>query len=151
MSGHRLKVPLGVRREIAASAAGAFGLRAIVLLGSGRTRRESAARSAAAWAMRRRWPGLAWGAIAEAIGCREHSSANHAARQADRRRQVDAEFRALTDALAAGMPVPGMVAVRRVKPKNDFSADDGDGVLRQAGTDALLAALRREHPERCAA
>ncbi len=112
--------------------------------------------------------------LAKVVGMACHSSAHHLASRAQQERQDNPEFRALVDrwleewsdgdfvALPAidpaaprrpGPPVQlfdmGASACR--KPKNDLSPDDKDARKRLRGTARLIAAIRREHPERCAA
>lgn len=106
--------------------------------------------------------------LGKVLGDRDHSTIVHLFHRADDFRERDPEYTALTDRwlemqrkglipVEAELPVvtkprrkiePFKLTACR-KPKNDLANDDDDAMKRLRASDLMIAALRREHPERC--
>jgi hypothetical protein len=109
--------------------------------------------------------------LAEALGRTDHSTAVHLLSRAEDFRLRDEEFRSKTDrllavVLAGRIPEPpaAVAPIAAVplhiepfrltacrKRKNDLARDDRDAIKRLRASQSFIEALRREHPERCAA
>jgi hypothetical protein len=160
-------VPSEMQHQCCADVASHFGYTGNDIKGQSRLPALVRARFAAVWVIKQRWPRLSYAQIGTIVGERDHSTICHAARRAEQERDRSPCYRRSLDALASGatilrlapvvvppdypMRIGPLRPIRHVKPKNALSPDDVDAFMRAAGTDLLLAALRREHPERCAA
>ena len=157
--------PSTAMRRCRADVAAAFGLKPWAIVGPDRFDRLCRARFAVLWVLAARWPTLTRVQLAHLIGVSDHSTVVYGLRRALDLRRTDMVFHAVTEALALARPVPSMplagdllgpvrqeaeIARRMVKPRNDMQEDDADARLRHTGSDALLRALQREHPERFA-
>lgn len=107
---------------------------------------------------------MGYAAAARLAGLRDHSTVHYLSNVvAVKAERADAEWAARRDELRgllaewlAGRDLPALapeprhpaVLLNPVKPKNEPAANDRDALERFRGTTALLAAIRREHPER---
>lgn len=96
----------GYLRAVLEAGAAMSGVAVHRLVGPERTDRVAHVRFAIAWAVRRRYR-VSYPTIAALLGRDDHTTAGHAVRRAEAMRTSDAAFRALTDALLAGVPAHG--------------------------------------------
>lgn len=92
---------------------------------------------------------------------RDHNTVMHGIAQAEAMLTSDAEFAerlagageilSRRDEPPASVARHPAVLAYPVKPKNEPAANDGDALARFRASRDLLEAIRREHPERCAA
>lgn len=156
-------LPSSWQRAVFDNAGAAYGFTRGEMLAHRRHGLRPRARMAAVWALKTRWPALSWTQIA-LIAARDHSTVIYNFRRAKDERERDGEFRALTDALVEGRPVALVPVaasvteallrtepVRRIRERNDFGEDTWCAADLRRASGELLTALRREHPERCAA
>ncbi|MGX7896875.1 hypothetical protein [Tsuneonella sp. HG222] len=152
--------PTPEQRELVERAFEAFGFFHAVKASKGRRKEVSCARHAACWVLRARYgDAVTLPMIAAMVGRRDHSTAHNSLLRADLLRKQNPHFRAVTDALLAGLPVSPaaqrrvrfLMPPRRVRARNDFGQEDHDGARRAACSDLFLTALRKAHPERFAA
>lgn len=102
--------------ELIARVADAFGLTPADLTGPSRARRHFAARAAAAWLLRQRYPDLGLVAIGQLLGGRDHTTVMNAIARADARRATDRAYRALLDQIGqarALRPAPPEATAQR--------------------------------------
>ena len=158
-------------RAVVAGVAAHYGLALADLTGRSRLATIVPVRALAAWVLAERTKarrsagareaGLSNVAIGRLLGGRDHSTVSNLLKRAAHYRGIDAEYRALGDALVRRGTVPlsaKLVAaaqrhpaalLKQIKPKNELADDDTDARARLRGTDALIAAIRREHGARC--
>lgn len=96
--------PSAAQRAARDAVARAFGLEPHALVSQTRRKPVVIARQAAAWVLIQCWPKLSHPQVGKMLGGRDHSTIIYACRQTEYRRERDAEFCALTDALAAREP-----------------------------------------------
>ena len=99
--------PSAAMRRMRASAAQAFRVDLVELLGRGRTREVMRARLAAYWLLSTGFD-LTREQLGMAMGGRDHSTVIHGVGRAEALRARDAAFRAVTDRLLEGKPPPPM-------------------------------------------
>lgn len=154
--------PSAAQRGLRDDAARAFGIEPLAVIGRSRKRPIVRARHAATWVLKTRWPALSWPQVSAMLGGRDHSTAINAWKMAEIFRERDADYRAVTDALASNRHVAKMPALRippppkplgcrvtdamgarTVRARNDFAEDDCDGRSRARGTLKLSDALAK--------
>ena len=161
-------------RKVRDEVARAFGIEPHVAIGRGRRREVVWPRHVAVWVVRTVFPQLSYPMIGKLFGGRDHSSIIYGFDKVVYRREREADFAALTDALVEGLRqerpafdltdamrgtveaicerVPARKSVpkkapeqrRRVRARNDFAAEDTDGAMRAKGSRELAEAIERE-------
>lgn len=103
--------------DIRQRTADAFGLEAYLLAAGSRRQPIVRARMACAWVLRTKL-NLSYPLIGQFLGGRDHSSAHYFVRRAEVFRERDPKFRAATDAVFHGEPLPRATAhLRKPRPK----------------------------------
>ena len=160
-------------RKVRDEVARAFGIEPHVAIGRGRHREVVWPRHVAVWVVRTVFPQLSYPMIGTLFGGRDHSSIIYGFDKVVYRREREADFAALTDALVEGLrqerpafaltdamrgtveaicervpakPVrkKGPEPRRRVRARNDFAVEDTDGAMRARGSRELAEAIERE-------
>lgn len=97
--------PSTAQRKVRDGVAEIFGVAPHLLIGRGRRHPLVDYRHVAMWVVKQCFPTLSYPMVGRLFGGRDHSTIIHGVRNVEARREADAEFRALTDAMRDGFGV----------------------------------------------